>query len=61
VRRAQYVRRAIALGDDGPCAAKARRDATHRAIAVARSSPDGWKFNVGRLKFLDGGAVRPFW
>jgi hypothetical protein len=60
VRHAQYVRRAIALSDDGPSAAKARRDATHRAIAVARSSPHAENSKCGAGNLLRGTLSGPF-
>ena len=50
----------VAVHESPTGATKARRDATHREIAVVRSSPDAGKFKVGCRKFTDRRAVRPF-
>jgi len=41
-------------------AARTLRDGTHIEIAVVRFVARSWKFKMGRRKFTDGCAVRPF-
>ena len=40
--------------------ARTLRDGTHIEIAVVRFVARSWKFKMGRGKFTDGCAVRPF-